>query len=98
MSLVPLFVVTRSKGSEWREGGGQDQIGFEEHERFIDGLVQQGVVKVAGPLEDGRALLIVEATDKDALRDVLAPDPWSPTGNILPIESIMGWTIRLGTL
>ncbi|GEM_PF-3330260 len=94
---MALFAVFREQGADWRPGGGEVQDGFEEHEQFIDGLVQAGFVKLAGPLEDGRAMLIVDATDAAQVHENLAADPWLRS-DILPVTGVIGWTIRLGEL
>jgi uncharacterized protein YciI len=94
---VGLFVVHRVAGSGWKPGTGFDQHDFRAHEEFIDGLVSAGVVKLAGPLGDGRGMIIMEADDEEHVHALLAPDPWSKA-DILPVSGVTGWTIRLGNL
>lgn len=71
------------------------QVGWDEHARFMDGLVDDGFVLMAGPLEgDRETLWIVDAESKDAIRARMAEDPWASNGMLSP-ASIEGWTVVL---
>jgi uncharacterized protein YciI len=71
------------------------QAGWDEHARFMDGLVDAGFVLLGGPLEGDRETLhIVEAESEDAIRERLAEDPWAMNGMLRP-ASIERWTIVL---
>jgi uncharacterized protein len=73
----------------------REQEGWEEHARFMDGLVDSGFVLLGGPLEgDREVLLIVAAPSEDAIRERLAEDPWSLNGMLRP-ASMERWTIVL---
>ena len=64
----------------------------------MDGLVDQGFVLMAGPLEgDRETLWIVEAESKDAIRARMAEDPWAANGMLTP-ASIELWTVLLDGL
>jgi hypothetical protein len=70
------------------------QPGWEEHAAFMDGLVDEGVIVLGGPLADEvRTAHAVRAGSEDEVRSRFARDPWS--GSHLVIESIEPWTIRL---
>jgi uncharacterized protein YciI len=72
----------------------EEQSGWPAHASFMDGLVEDGIVVLGGPLADEhRVVLVVEAESEDAVRTTLARDPWS--GTHLQIDSIDPWTIRL---
>lgn len=72
----------------------EEQSGWPAHASFMDGLVEDGIVVLGGPLADEhRVVLVVEAESEDAVRTTLARDPWS--GTHLQIDSIDRWTIRL---
>jgi hypothetical protein len=89
-----LVVVTRSGPDYQHERPLEEQTGWTEHAAFMDGLVDAGFVVLGGPLADERRVaLAVEAASEDAIRETLAPDPWSETH--LEIESVEPWTIRL---
>jgi len=77
--------------------GTREQPFWDEHEAFIDQLVDQGFVLMGGPLLDEAgmpqgALLIVNAGDEDEVREKLKNDPWFQRG-ILKLESVKRWQI-----
>ena len=87
-------VVTRS-GPDWDPAKPlEEQSGWDEHATFMDGLVEDGVIVLGGPLADElRVVHAVEAESEDAVRATLARDPWS--GSHLVVEAVEPWTIRL---
>jgi uncharacterized protein YciI len=89
------LVVLRRAGPEWdRSKPMEEQNGWDEHAAFMDQLVEDGFLVLGGPLEDGvRTAHAVEAESPEAIREVLARDPWSESH--LLVESIDEWTIRL---
>src|SRR5919199_1126623 len=91
-------VVQRQRGLEWDLSRPmEEQVRWDEHAAFMNGLVDRGFVVVGGPVgSEGRVLLIVRASDEDEIRATLAEDPWSES--LLLISSIEPWTIRLGDL
>ena len=59
----------------------RQQVGWDEHARFMDGLVDDGFVLMAGPLEgDRETLWIVDAESEDVIRARMAEDPWASKG------------------
>jgi hypothetical protein len=92
---APYFVVERRTGPQWDPGRPlEEQTGWIEHAAFMDGLVDDGIVLLGGPLADEhRVILIVQAASEQEVRAVLAGDPWS--GSHLVVESVDAWTIRL---
>jgi hypothetical protein len=92
---VATFAVTMEHGPRWDASRGiRDQDGFPEHAAFMDALVEAGFVIVGGPLDGGRAaLLLVEAADEAQLRTRLAADPWAPTR--LRVASVQRWDLWL---
>jgi hypothetical protein len=87
-------LLTRS-GPEWDPSLPlEEQSGWEAHAAFMDGLVDEGFIVLGGPLADEhRVVHAIEAESEQAVRDMLARDPWSESH--LRIESIDPWTIRL---
>jgi hypothetical protein len=92
---VTFFVVLRRAGPEWVEGlSVEQQAGWDEHEAFMDALVDDGFVVLGGPLADEhRVVLAVEAPTEDDVRATLARDPWA--GSLLVVDAVEPWTIRL---
>jgi uncharacterized protein YciI len=94
---VTMFhVVRRRSGPDYRPDLPlEQQPGWEEHARFMDGLVEDGFVVLGGPLsDDDRVVLVVEAASREAVEARLADDPWAHSH--LVTDAIEGWTIRLG--
>ena len=96
---VPLFAVIRRRGPAWqadRRLEGQRQ--WQEHADFMDWLVAAGVIVLGGPLEGTpNVLLVIRADTVEAIHERLLDDPWT-TLDLLRIESIARWTLRLGAL
>ena len=72
----------------------EEQVGWTEHARFMDGLVEAGFLVLGGPLAD--EVRVVHAVDAESVEQVLttlARDPWS--GSHLVVASVTPWTIRL---
>jgi len=73
--------------------GTREQPFWDEHAAFIDDLVDEGFILMGGPLVDeGGALLIVNAEDEGQVKEKLKNDPWFEHG-ILRLESIKRWQI-----
>jgi len=71
----------------------REQPFWNEHATFIDQLVAEGFIMMGGPLVDeGGALLIVNANDENEVREKLKNDPWFEKG-ILKLESVKRWQI-----
>jgi uncharacterized protein YciI len=90
-----FHVVVHRSGPSWRHDLPlEEQDGWEEHAAFMDGLVEEGVIVLGGPLGDEqRVVHAVEADSEQAVRDALARDPWSETH--LRVAAVEPWTIRL---
>lgn len=72
----------------------EGQRDWDAHAAYMDELVAQGSVVLGGPLDDElRVVLAIESPSPDAIREMLARDPWN--GSHLLIDSIESWTIRL---
>ena len=73
--------------------GTREQPLWDEHAAFIDQLVDEGFVLMGGPLVDeGGAMLIVNADDENRVREKMKDDPWMEHG-ILKLESVKRWQI-----
>ena len=89
-----LVVLTRD-GPEWAPSRAlEEQSNWLVHAAFMDDLVDMGVIVLGGPLGDEhRVVHAIEAESVDAVRALLARDPWSETH--LRLATIDPWTIRL---
>ncbi|HET9111311.1 MAG TPA: YciI family protein [Ktedonobacterales bacterium] len=66
---------------------------WDEHAEFIDRLVDEGFILMGGPLlDEGGAMLIVQARDEADARERLEDDPWYREG-VLRLESVRRWQI-----
>jgi uncharacterized protein YciI len=73
--------------------GTREQPFWDQHAAFIDQLVAEGFVLMGGPLVDeGGAVLIVNAEDENEVREKLKNDPWFKKG-ILKVEAVKRWQI-----
>lgn len=88
------FVVISSVGpNRDRSKGTREQPFWNEHAAFIDQLVDDGFILMGGPLvEEGGAMLIVNANNENEVREKLKADPWFERG-ILKLESVKRWEI-----
>lgn len=97
---MSYFLVTQLPGPKWdRSRPRREQDGWDEHAAYVDGLAEQGVVVLGGPLGEpdyGPALLVFRSRSEDEIRTHLADDPWTDT--ILTVETIQPWTIWIGSL
>ena len=97
--MEQLFAVMLVRGAAYHHGEPlEKQPEWDAHAGFMDALVNEGLVKLGGPLEGtNEVLLIFRAESEDEIRQRLAPDPWHRMG-LLEISRIMPWTLRLGRL
>lgn len=73
----------------------REQDEWDRHASFMNGLVASGFVKLGGPLDDGREiLLLVYAEDEAEINARLDEDPWTPMG-LLEIVNVKHWQILL---
>jgi hypothetical protein len=96
--LPDYLLVELAKGPLWDHSRSRrDQDGWDEHAEFMDGLVEEGLILMGGPVGevDGDELTVHVVTDTDerAVRDRFAQDPWSP--GLLVIHDVRPWTVWL---
>jgi uncharacterized protein YciI len=96
---LSYFLVTEVPGPAWEQARPRrEQDGWDEHAAFVDGLAEEGLIVLGGPIGDpqvGPVLLVLEADNEDDIRARLADDPWMDS--VLAIESIRPWTLWVGT-
>lgn len=89
-----LYLVAYGPGPEWAPAKERrEQDGWDAHAEFMDGLSDQGIVVVGGPLDERRALLVMQHVDEQTLRALLDQDPW--VNRILTIERLERWALWL---
>jgi uncharacterized protein YciI len=94
--MTDLWVVRLERGGPWDWSRGlREQDGWDEHAAFMDGLVEEGVILLGGPLEgDRETLQVVAAPSEEAVRTRFAEDIWAENG-MLSVKSVERWTILL---
>jgi uncharacterized protein YciI len=93
---LQLFAVRVERGGPWDWSRDlREQEGWDEHARFMNGLVDDGLIVLGGPLEGEREVLhVVNAPSEDEIRARFAADNWAQNG-MLTIKSVERWTILL---
>ena len=93
--MAMFLVFLRRSGPEYvASRPAEEQTGWDDHAAYMDGLVEDCVVVLGGPLADEhRAVLVFEAASTEAVRETLARDPWAETH--LRLDAIEPWTVRL---
>jgi uncharacterized protein len=93
------FLVITTRGPAWDHSRGRrSQEGWEEHAAFMDGLVDEGLIVLGGPLADpsdgDHTALLFEAESEDEIRRRMAEDPWSD--HLLRVHDVQRWSLWLG--
>jgi uncharacterized protein YciI len=93
---MEYFAVTTVHGPKWDESKPiREQVAWDAHASFMDGLVDDGFIVLGGPLDKGEcALLIIAAANEEAVQTVLGADPWRPI-DLLSVGSLQRWSIWL---
>lgn len=90
-----LLLVYQQHGGPWDWSKGlREQELFDEHARFLDGLVDEGFIVLGGPLDERDVLLVVQSETEASVHSRFAGDPWIENG-MLTITAIRRWTIFL---
>jgi len=89
-----LYLVAYAPGPRWEHPKPRrGQAGWDAHAKFMDALTEQRVVLLGGPLDEHRALLVMQHEHEDDLRAQLATDLWYD--GVLRIKYIEPWTLWL---
>lgn len=96
---MPLFVVTRTRGTAWNSGLTlEGQADWEGHRQFMNRLEADGFVRLGGLLEGTPdVLLVIRAKGLEEIEERLAADPWTEL-KLLRTTEMRLWTLRLGSL
>ena len=91
-----FLVILRRSGPDYDHAKPlEEQLGWDEHAAFMDGLVADGAIVLGGVLGDeNRTAHAVRASSEEEVRAMFGRDPWS--GSHLVVDSIDPWIIRLG--
>jgi uncharacterized protein YciI len=94
-----LFALVHSRGPGWNDAVSiEEQPDWNAHAKFMDQLVDEGFILLAGPLEGSvDVLLILRATSIEEIERRLSNDPWRRSG-LLVAKQCWPWRLRLGTL
>jgi hypothetical protein len=94
-----LFAVIRTRGPAWQHALElEGQPDWADHAEFMDRLAAAGIIVLGGPLEGtSDVLLVMRGESADEVVRQLESDPWTAL-DLLRIERVAAWTIRLGTL
>ncbi|HWG63308.1 MAG TPA: hypothetical protein VG253_16545 [Streptosporangiaceae bacterium] len=90
------FALTLVHGPAWDASRQiREQQSWDLHAAFMDGLVDDGLIIIGGPVGDGaQTLHAVEADDEGQVRARLSEDPWFSM-RLLEIGSIRPWALWL---
>jgi len=93
---MAFFAVTTEHGPAWDDTRPiRQQLAWDEHAAFMDGLVADGLVIMGGPVGDGQqALLVMEAPSPGAIRARFEQDPWV-VADLLRLGRVQPWSIWL---
>jgi len=93
---VANFAVRLVHGQGWNDKRPiRQQDDWDDHARFMDGLVDAGFIILGGPVGDGTETLhVVEAADASEIEARFAADPWALAG-LLRIGSVEPWALWL---
>ncbi len=93
--MTQYFAVLRGPAARWDPNRPRrEQEGWPAHAEFMNGLAEAGFVVLGGPLDETRALLIIDAAGQDEIAQRLAADPWTEM-EILSTMCVQTWEILL---
>jgi uncharacterized protein YciI len=94
-----LYAVIRTRGPKWdHQTPLREQSLWREHALWVDALEAAGLIRLAGPLEDGDdVLLICRGDSPEAVEAQLADDPWT-RADMLHTTRISPWNMLVGAL
>ncbi|HEX3348366.1 MAG TPA: YciI family protein, partial [Acetobacteraceae bacterium] len=95
--MARIFAVIRTRGAIWNDALPMERHDlWEPHRAFMNALEADGFVRLGGPLEGSReVLLIFRAESEEEIETRLAEDPWTRNG-FLRTTRISPWQMRIG--
>jgi hypothetical protein len=93
---MSMFMVVRARGPAWDKSKPlRAQPNWDEHARFMEQLLAEGLVLFGGfTRDDDKVLLVMEAKAKSALVHILEQDIWHRHG-MLTLERVARWDVLL---
>ena len=95
--MADYYLVEHLRGPAWDlSRRRREQAGWDAHAAFMEGLAEEGVVVLGGPVGDvdgQKTLLVCRVKSEAEIRARLAEDPW--VGTVLTIGSVQPWTVWL---
>jgi uncharacterized protein YciI len=95
--MADYFLVKTVPGPAWDHSRPRrEQVRWDEHAAFMDGLTAEGMIVLGGPVGSGDgdyALLVVDAESEAEIRDRLDADPWAD--GMLTVDSVEPWSVWL---
>jgi uncharacterized protein YciI len=95
--VADYYLVQVENGPRWdHTRSRREQDGWDEHAAFMDGLAEEGVIVLGGPVGDvdrDDVLLVVDVENEAAIRARLADDPWA--NDMLTIADVRPWSVWL---
>jgi hypothetical protein len=90
--MTQYFAVLRGPGPRWDASRPRrEREGWAAQAEFMNGLSEAGFVVLGGPLDETRALLIIDATAEDEIAHRLVADPWKGDGDLVhPVRRTVG--------
>jgi uncharacterized protein YciI len=89
-----LHLVAYVPGPRWDDTKSRrQQDGWDDHAEFMDTLTAERIVIIGGPLDERRALLVMQHDSERVLRTRLDEDPW--VDGVLMIDRIEPWRLWL---
>ena len=94
--MSKTFVTIFKPDTSWVAGKtSREQPYWTEHAAFMDALFEDGIVIMGGPFADyNNILVVVEAPDENAVRDLFERDPFI-VQKILHLSSVHEWLVFL---
>ena len=94
--LNKTFITMFTPGPNWAAGKtSREQPYWTEHAAFMDALFEAGTVIMGGPFADySHFMVIVEASDENAVRDLFKRDPFVAQG-IFHLVGVHEWVVFL---
>jgi uncharacterized protein YciI len=87
-----------SAGPTWTSGPPEDQPGWDEHNDYVDALVEQGLFVMGGPFSDYTgSMTLLEGVSTDEAKRVIEADPFVENG-VFVLEDLREWTIYVDEL
>ena len=91
-------IIRFAAGPTWTSGAPEDQTDWDAHVRFVDDLIERGIMVMGGPFSDNSGSTVVyEGVSAVEARRLVEPDPFLHNG-VFVLEDVRDWTIYVDEL